>query len=374
MMRRATPVASCFALLLFASTGHAWERPIFEDATVVARSELIVVGRLKPDVVRHIPHKKQPGEGTSWESHAVLVITQVLKGKCDQTEIPIVIHYGLEPITAKAGLPKGVIEIHDVGGTRPLRFGSLVPEATEDNLWFLRKRNGTFGREPGIGNYGIVDPEDLQPLQWKGYFQCYLSQDPERALKDLVWKNPAVADRAKNYFYHLEVQRALKLADEGQRYDRLLPFFLARTTWDMREEAREGLVGCGAVGGDRLVQVFANPKHKNLRHLILGMWPQMGYRGSVPLLINLLEEHDAFWSLQKIEKGWWGDQADPELTARRQEVFGEIVDAVRAVGSLRDPRAKAALELTKRRWSLAYFDNPEIVQACDQALRALPTN
>jgi hypothetical protein len=370
-MRSVTLPTSFLALLLGSAICYAWERPTFEDATVVKRSELIVVGRLKPDVVRHIPHKKQPGEGTSWESHAVLVITQVLKGKCDQAEIPIVIHYGLEPITAKAGLPKGIIEIHDVGGTNPLRFGSLVPEATEDNLWFLRKRSGTLGREPGNGNYGIVDPEDLQPIKWKEFIQCYLTEDPERALKELVWKDPELADRAKSYFYHLEVQRAVTLADARQRFDRLLPFFLNRTTWEMREEARDGIVACGAVGGERLLQVFADPTHKHLRHVIMRMWQEMCYREVVPLLINLLEEHDAFWGKQTFEKGWWGDQTNPELTARRQEVFGEIVDAVRTLGELRDPRAKDAIELTKRRWTLAFYDSPQIVEECITARRRL---
>lgn len=369
-----TLLLSFLILLLCSEFGRAWMRPVFEDVTVVGRSELIVVGHLKPDIIRHVPHKKQPGEGTSWENHATLVITQVLKGHCDKAEIPIVIHYGLEPITAKAGLPKGVVEIHDIGGTRPLRFGSLVKEATEDNLWFLRKRSGTFGREPGNSHYGIVDPEDLQPLEWKEYFLAYLSADPEKGVREFAQKHPEKAERAKKYLDHLEIQRILKLPDAGKRYDLLLPYFLTRWTWEDREEARAGMVGCGATGGERLLQIFADPKQKRLRQVILSVWKEMGYREIVPLLVNLLEEHDAFWAQQIVGKGWWSDQSDPDRTERRQEVYGEIVDAVRALGSIRDPRAKAALELTKRRWSLAYFDNPELVQECDQALRALKAN
>lgn len=165
-MRRTTLLAVVLCFVMCSGGAHAWERPKFEDATVVARSELIVVGHLKPDAIRHIPHKKKPGEGASWENHAVLVITQVLKGKCDQAEIPIIIHYGLEPISNRAGLPRGVVEIHDTGNSS-MQFGSLVKDVAADNLWFLRKRSGTFGREPGTGNYGIVDPADLQPLEWK---------------------------------------------------------------------------------------------------------------------------------------------------------------------------------------------------------------
>lgn len=368
MMRRTNLLALCFVLC--SGVVHAWERPKYEDATVVARSELIVVGHLKPNIIRHVPHKKQVGEGSSWENHAILVINQVLKGKCDQAEIPIIIHYGLEPITAKAGLPKGVVEIHDTGNSS-LQFESLVRDATANNLWFLRKRSGTYGREPGNGNYGIVDPEDLQPLEWKNYFLCYLASDPEKGVREFVLKNPGQASRAKNYLDHLDIQSILKLPDSGTRYEKLFPFFLARTTWDMREEAKTGIVGCGNIGGERLLQVFADPKQKQLRQVVMGMWREMGYREMVPLMINLLEEHDAFWAQQIVEKDWWGDQTNPELTARRQEVFGEIVNAVRALGSFRDPRAKEALELTRRRWAMMYFDNPQIVEECDTALREL---
>ena len=139
----------------------------------------------------------------------------------------------------------------------------------------------------------------------------------------------------------------------------------------MREEAQAGIVGCGSIGGERLLQVFADPKQKQLRPVVMNTWREMGYREIVPLMINLLEEHDAFWSQQIVGKGWWGDQTNPELTARRQEVFSEIVNAVRALGAFRDPRAKQALELTKRRWALAYFDNPQVVEECDLALREL---
>ena len=53
-------------------------------------------------------------------------------------------------------------------GKSLMAAGNLVRNAGEDNLWFLRKRSGVYGWEPGTGAFGIVDPEDLQPLELCG--------------------------------------------------------------------------------------------------------------------------------------------------------------------------------------------------------------
>lgn len=373
MIRKLAQLASLLILVLCVTGAHAWMRPTYEDATVVERSELIVVAHLKASSIQHVPHNRPAGDGASWEHHAMLVVTEVLKGKCDKAEIPIVIHYGLTPTAGdgKKGSPKDIIEIHDTGNSS-LGPGSLVKDAAQDNLWFLRKRSGYFGREPGTGNYGIVDPEDLQRLQWKPYFLLYMSADPGTAVKNYVQKNPAEGQRGKNYLDHLEVQRILKMADPSQRYDGLLPFFLARTTWNMKAEARAGIVACGQPAGPRLKDLFANPKHTNFRYEIIHMWRDMGYRESVPLLIDLLKQHDRFWAEQRLQKGWWNDYSHPDQqTDRRRDIYGEVYAGVLALRSFRDPKAKAVLELTRMRWSAINFDNTQIVEECEAALREL---
>jgi hypothetical protein len=117
MMRSLPLPTSLLMLVLCARIAHAWLRPTYEDATVVERSELIVVAHLKEGSIQHVPHKRKPDEGASWEHHAILVITKVLKGKCDTAEIPIVIHYGLTPRAGdgKPASPKDIIEVHDTG-------------------------------------------------------------------------------------------------------------------------------------------------------------------------------------------------------------------------------------------------------------------
>lgn len=380
----AVPV-SLVTLLLASNAAHAWLRPHYEDAIVVERSELIVVAHLKEGSIQYVSHKKGPDEGASWEHHATLVITNVLKGKCDEKEIPIIIHYGLTPVLGgyvnrdnfminyRAGrddYPKDIIEIFDTGNSARGR-PSLVEDARQDNLWFLRKRSGTYGREPGTGKYGIVDPEDLQPLEWKDYFLAYMADDPQTEVKEYASKNPDIAGRAKRYLDHLEVQRILEVKDPAERYDKLLPFFLSHTTWNMKREAREGVISCGKIAGERLREVFDDPERATFRQDIMLMWRDIGYREAVPLLMDLLKNHDEFWAEQDLREGWWNRDVGSDQTRRRRSVYGEVYYGVCALRSLKGPMAKDVLTMTRDRWKAIHFDNTQIVEECEAALREL---
>ena len=375
------PVLFLLTATLLASPAFAWLRTGFEDAVVVERSELIVVARLKPGTIQYVPHKKSSHGGGSWEYHATLVIKDVLKGKCREKELPIIIHYGLTPRVGghvnkggvaidsrgqKANSPKGIIEIIDTGASG-LRMLPLVKDARQDNLWFLRKRSGTFGRKPGKGKYGIVDPKDLQPLKGKDYILAYMADDPEKAIKQYVEKNPDIAARAKWYLDHLDIQRILKIKDPAKRYDKLLPFFLSRT----KGEARDGILSCGKIAGPRLKTIFDDPRHAALRGSILLMWRDLKYREAVPFLIDLLKKHDRYWATQKLKKGWWSDNANPQ-TQHRKTIYGETYYIVCALRALGDPRARSVIEATRGRWKSVNFDNTQIVEECESALRTLP--
>src|SRR4029079_5005435 len=123
-----------------------------------------------------------------------------------------------------------------------------------------------FGREPGDGNYGIVDPEDLQPLELKDYFLCYLTEQHEPAVRKYVGDHPKYADRAAHYFDHLEIARISKIENPNERFEKLLPFYLRRVTWNPKQEARQAIVACGEIAGARLREVFDDPKHARLRY------------------------------------------------------------------------------------------------------------
>src|SRR5947208_2374335 len=93
--------AGLFALTFLATAAapsFGWERFDYEDWDVVERSQLIVVGRLKPESIERVPHSHKPDEGASWEHHALLLVDEVLKGKVVVKEMPVVIHYGLDPV------------------------------------------------------------------------------------------------------------------------------------------------------------------------------------------------------------------------------------------------------------------------------------
>jgi len=372
-------------VLLPSNLVNAWLRPRYEDATIVERSELIVVGHLEADSIKYVSHKRKAGEGRSWEHHVTLVISDVLKGISDSRSIPVILHYGLSPrVGGKSvghgfdpdqGLlpkddPKAAIYILDTGASA-WSGSPLVSDAGKDNLWFLRKRSGFFGRKHGTGKQGIVDPEDLQPLELKDYLLGYMSEDPESAVKRHMVNNPAVAQRAQRYLDHLEIHRILKIEDPYNRFEKLLPFYVKRTTWGMTREARQGIISCGKIGGKRLLTVFQDSKHEGLRDDIILIWRDIGYEEAVPLLINLLKQHDKFWENQYLKKGWWNRDVGSELTRNCRKVYGEIYYAVCALRSFADPRAREAIEITRRRWKSINFENPQIVEECEAALKAL---
>ena len=112
----------------------------------------------------------------SWEHHAVLLISEVLKGNTSITSMPIAIHYGLEPavggvVSNQAGLfmdarmgstnyPKDVIEILDSG--RP--GGRVASDIRMDHIWFLHRQPQERHDSDMIG---VFDPEDIQPMDRK---------------------------------------------------------------------------------------------------------------------------------------------------------------------------------------------------------------
>lgn len=377
MIRSALPLLLLVMLLSASTAAHGWMRLRYEDAIVVERSELIVVGRLNGESIREVPHERRPEEGQSWEYHATLTITEVLKGKAPGEEIPIVIHYGLTPtrLTVQYGLdpdsPReelGSIAMYDSGNSA-VSFEPLIEDVETENLWFLRRRSGLYGREPGTGNYGVVDPEDVQPLLWEDYFLTYLSTDPERAVAEYAQRNPQMSYRAKSYLDHLEVQRILGLKDAKERCEKLLPFFLNRTSWGNEWEAKTGLLQCGPLAGASLKEVFLDPKHRENRQEILRLWSDMRYKEIVPFLIKLLEKHNRSPQAKRLEKE--GLNSDGSEKARRgADTIAEVLYSVRALNEFQDPRSKVVLEATCVRWK-AIKPGGQIVEECEEALRAL---
>jgi hypothetical protein len=386
-MRRIIFLVPFLVIVLFSpNSTFTWYRFPYEDAVVVERSELMVVAHIKEGTIEYVPHQNTPNGGASWEYHVTLIATEVLKGKCNEKEIPIIIHYGLSPVIGgyeqrdgvirlnfrggREDYPKDIIEIYDTGNSG-LSLTPLVKDAREDNLWFLRKRSGIYGQESGTGNYGIADPEELQPIELRDYFLAYMADNPETAVKEWAKKNLDKAGRAQRYFDHIEVQRILKIADVNDRLDKLQPYFLRRVMWDMNSEVKSGIISSGKAGGDYLMKVFDDPAYKQLRPEIILMWRDMKYKECVPFLIELLKKHDQFWATQKLESDWWSNETNHELTNKRREIYGEVYYGVCTLRSFKDVRARAILEATNDRWKAIAFDNTQILEECQRALKEL---
>jgi hypothetical protein len=408
----------------------------YEDAQVVERSELIVVGHIKKGSIKYIRHKKRPGEGASWEHHAILVIGEVLKGETETSEIPIVIHYGLDPVVGgrverdtfmldvrlgDQDYPKDRIAIMDTGNSAS-SFEPLVKDAAKDNLWFLRRLGGTYGREPSPdADYGISDPEDIRPLELKKYYRAYLSDDPAEAVREQLETTPALQgdevrwysprDRAQRYLQHLEVQRILEIEEPAERLESLMPFAFANYHYS-GDSIDQYLMDCGDTAGEYfmdhfdeftetghgwfqmraiqlwgrmgyqpagpfLLALFDDPEFKpprdDWRNWVIDTWGDLGYRGCVDRLVLLLEENDRYWAGQVVQKDWWNDQVDSDLTRERRRKYGEVYDSVCALSRIGDPSVAPALEMTKRRWETIPIENDQIVDACENALERFRT-
>jgi hypothetical protein len=362
-----------------ARPAHAWLRAFYEDDELVARSELIVVGGIKDGSLQFMPQWHKPGEAIWWEHRAMLTVHRVLKGKTDQQEIPIVIHYGLEPKVgdqrlhdgdkAKPAPPTGAIAIYDSGNS-VISLRPLVPDARADNIWFLRRLGGYLGREKKLdADLGILDPEDLQPLAMEDYIRCYLSDDPEAAVRKHLAVQPAVAARAVHYLQRREVQRILQIADPAERVERLLPYFDNRAAWRAGEEAGRGIIATGSVAGPYLLGLYLSNADPNARQAIVHAWAAMRWSGCVDLLIEQLKDDDKLWSREKLEPGWWNQEPDSGRTERRRTLYSEVYTDVYALGQIGDPRAREAIDLTRHRWAAIPFENSQLVEECDHALQ-----
>ncbi|HPO08188.1 MAG TPA: hypothetical protein PLZ55_05930 [bacterium] len=386
MRARILPIAILIYLIL-PNAAQAWVRHPFEDATVVERSELIVVAHLKEGSIEHIPRETPATATTIWGYRAVLVITEVLKGNCDKKKVPIIFHHGLTPavggyakedghvlnlVAFVENYPADAIGIFDTGGA--WSGSSLVKDARDDNLWFLRRRSGVYGENPGTGDYGIVDPEDLQPLELKEYFLMYLTDNPEPLVKNYVREQMRKASRGQRYLDHLEIQRILTIANPEERFDKLMPFFLNRTLWNLTSEARDGIISCGDIAGEKLMDLFDDPDYKKIRIDIIEIWQKVGYKEAIPTLLELLAKHDQFWSGQDLKKGWWNENPDSELTLRRREICledPETLYVLNALGAFQDPKARELLDKIYARWKSFDGEGGSILQACEYVLQEL---
>ncbi|MEY2487359.1 MAG: hypothetical protein QOH39_3007 [Verrucomicrobiota bacterium] len=165
------------ALLL--GRAAAWPTKLYGDGEVVGRAELIVVARVKEGSIKKII----AGRGSSYEHHAILVISRVVKGELHKEELPITISYGLLPVSArqekhmtpdedatKRSGPEEPGESTKIYEDNPsMGFGPRVSgDVYQEQIWLLHRLGPPRGDNPELspaGAFGISNPEDLQPLK-----------------------------------------------------------------------------------------------------------------------------------------------------------------------------------------------------------------
>jgi hypothetical protein len=326
-----------------------WVRPEYDDAYVVSRSEHIVVGHLREHSIIRVPHAPRPDEGRGEEHHVALVITSVLKGDLSTGEIPLTVHYGLTPRVAD----HGALEIWDTGnsGVSPT---PLVKDARQDHLWFLRKRGGDYGREAGIGNWGIVDPEDVAPLSLKDYTLAYLSENPVEGLKAF----PDLGQRSATFLAATDLKKILREEHPYGRADALL-LFLIRNPEHRKEGPAE----------DELISLFENDLQvATLRGDVMNVWGSLRDKTGVEPMIRLLQRQEDYWKTKKPDPGWLISDVRSWLGPKRY--YAEARHALSALRRIGDPRARSEVDGTRTRWLSRGVEGARIVRECDLALKA----
>jgi|GEM_PF-1341284 len=417
-------VALVVDVLILSQGAQAGCRFPFEDGVVVERSELIVVGRLDRTSITYVPHDRKASEGRSWEHHAKLVVSEVLKGSFTGKEIPIVIHYGLDPVVRDRGRVErfragpgvfgkghasGVVEIKDTGNSSWSIY-PVVEDAEQDNIWFLRKLSRHYDRQSKADKFGIRDPEDVKALFEKDYIVAYMAKDPEKAVKKQIERYREVVERGQDFLNNLDIQKVSEIPDVQSRIRKLIPFFIKHYYEDSNmadvgyESAERRIIQCGEAAGPHLKELFNDRQYKEIRHVIVGMWKWVGYqeaapfllglfndpeyeacrayimdlwahqkyKGCVDVLIQFLEQQDRFWEKQDFKKRWTADEigAEPAEECRKNTI--ELEYCLRALMSIGDCKAAPAVRLTQQRWAIEssqkYLGRSTIVTLCNSAL------
>ena len=341
-----------------------------EDGLVIERSEIIVIAHIKADSFKGGSDPKYPES----QARATLVIEQVLKGSIVKREIEITVYDylncsvgGKDPFSniphnhyLRAGKFRpaaGVINLH-----HRCNDALLTPHLEAGKIWLLQRHSGELGADTGKGGFGLMEFEEVQELELKDYYQCYLSAEPEASVRAYVATRPQLLARARPFLEHKTVQRISKLPDVNERARRLTPYVVAAQEWKTDDsEARAALAACGDAGGALLEPIFKDPALEGHRVEIMETWGAARYKPAVDLLIELLKKYEAYWVAQ-----------DSGIQSfERYDILSETEAAVRVLGNMGDPRALEAVELVAKRWGGNAGSISKACKACEDALMQL---
>ena len=341
------------------------------DEQVVAEAQWIILARIKEGSMRRVPLTQD----STWEHQVILTVTEVLKGPSAPREIPVTIHYGLDVLVSglltngrrwMAGqpeVPAGTVDIVDHGGMA----GLLTMDIRKDHLWFLAPRDGR-GRNGLPPAMGITEPGEIQTTDFKPFYQALLSDKIEEALKKLANDGTPAGRRALELVNCEEVRQIALLPDRSERVRRLMPIFLMEPIFSRRPSGARGeLTKCGSMASRALLPYFHSSGDPDVRSKIIGFWTEMkaaemadvlipfyrdpGHRplhgpirelwstihftGAEPLMIEVLEQEERYWSLQALPNRVWDDNfTDEKMYFQRSDSRQRILNAVKYLGQV----------------------------------------
>jgi hypothetical protein len=349
----------------------AWIPVGMSDPDLVQHSDLIVVARVKPGSIVFIPVVVDGG--TIWKHTAVLIVGQVIKGKCDIPLLPVIFHYGMDPLVIGEngrfqGVSKGISNPNSqiVMGYQGGVYGTVPGDLRKDHIWFL-----SYHRTPGYLNdspkdpniLGVSEPDELQPVELKPYFEALLTPHPEDVLKQYASDNSSLAFRSKTYLNHLAIEQILKEPDVQKRADLLLPYFLftddKQRPPDQAEAAMQLWESCGQTGSALLLPIFNDPKYRAMQTDITTLWSNAQYHGGIPLLVDMLDKETQFWQSETPEQRdlWVNIRADHSPT--KEQIASELrIEMVLIFfRQVSDPRAKAEITKLSPIWKQMFPEN-----------------
>ncbi len=396
--------SSCLtALLVFGMSlfmpvaAHAWIRSRYSDPEVVQRAELIVVAHIKEGSIVYVPHVVKDGGGMSWEHHGTLLVAETIKGTPSEQEVPIIFHYGLDPLLADgrrdadprrppripnqaAVDPNSPIIVYDVGG----RDGPVSGDIRQDQIWFLRAHESKDRPDDGrdsTDTLGLWDPQDVQPLELKPYFQAFLTDHPETKLKEYAIGHTPLAVRSQVYLDHLQIEAILKEPDINKRADMLLPLCLYTDERAEGPTQREAMFqmwqSCGHIGVSKLVLIFDAPKYVAMQCSIMYEWANAQYHEAIPLLMAMLGKENKFWAGQTpaAQKAWVTKSSDYNTTTAQNESRVRMEAIFYVFRQVPDVRTLPILKETKQFWDdvAAHVEDPRNLfsERCDDALMSI---
>lgn len=213
----------CLLVAVAAAPAWAWLRPQANWAELFDEAELIVVGHVVGDFVHVILQKEdvRPGVAPVWGHEGRLAIDEVLKGECGEAEIPIMLHYGLDPCQC---LRDGKLSrggwAHVYPGLPILDTGSsamgppVLVDARRPAIWFLGHYalyDGSYEPKPAPV-LGVREPCHMQALKMLPLIRAILKPDGlDEQLAFLADPDEQVRYAALRYFQGRKDKRAFPL-------------------------------------------------------------------------------------------------------------------------------------------------------------------